>query len=134
MDGLLFGSEAEGQTSFHADVEVCVEVDFFGSDCGHFTVGAETLGETHGSADFAGQFGGVVVAIGEDECRTSLDVPSSVAAELTFVTHVSFEDGGAVVATNESTVGLDVDVRTSESRSGQERGGAGKKKGFHDFS
>ncbi len=29
VDGLLFGSEAEGQTGFYANVEVSVEVDFF---------------------------------------------------------------------------------------------------------
>ena len=127
MDGLLFGSEVELQTGFHADAEIFVEVDLVGSDCSHFAVCTEALSQTCGNADLTGQFSCGVATVREDESRTTLDVPGSVAAEFAFVTHVGLEEGGAVVATNEATVGLDVDVRTCEGWSGQERGGTGKK-------
>ena len=135
MDGLLFGSEAEGQTSFHADVEIFIEVDLVRCDCSQLAVCTETLSQTNSSADLTGQFGCGVATVGEDESRTALDVPSSVATKVAFVTHVGLEEGGAVVTTNEAAVGLDVYVRTCEGWSSQ--GGSrssGSKDSFHDFS
>ena len=51
---------------------------------------------------------------------------SALSSEVAFVADVEFSHSAFVVGTNETSVVLDVHIRTSEGRSGHEGGGASK--------
>ena len=115
-------SESVGGANLNAVVQILVEVTLALGDGSNFTVGAQALGQFHSNTNFTGVLGGGAFAVNGNESRASLDVPASIGTQSTFETYVGLGGSGGVLGASETSVGLNVYIRTSDSCASEQRG------------